>query len=244
MRQIFSPALLFSTAVALALSTCPSLAFARNQLQPEASEDFVELSQVSDKELSAMRGGFIDIHGMMIDFSFISRITIDGNLQSSIAVTTADLIQAALNRSMPNGNLHSAVATTTAPVQTAANQDATNNGNLQPIPPITTADPVQGTTITTANPVQVATNQGTTNNGPNNGNLQPSTPATTAAQVQSAVNQGIQALIPPAIIQNANNNAQIALQRVLNLNISNAAATMLNRSQFNQLALQNVRSFR
>jgi len=123
-------------------------------LNDDASQDFADASTVSDEKLSTMRGGFINAHGLLINFNFTSTLAVNGNVQNQTSFTSADLVKAASH----------------------------SGGNIKNI-------------------------------------------------------------IPPTIIQNVNNNTNIALQQVLNLNIANANIALINHAQFNQAIRQNALAF-
>lgn len=111
-----------------------------------------EAHMVDDGELADIRGGFLNVNGMMIDFSFMSRVEINGDVAKAASFSAADLGAIASGASMQN-------------------------------------------------------------------------------------------IIPPTVIQNADNNASIALQQVLNMNVTGATAMVANQAQMHQSDLQNAMAF-
>ena len=57
-------------------------------------EEFNENALVADEELATLRGGFIGINGVLIDFSFINRVSINNVVQNSVSVSTASALVA------------------------------------------------------------------------------------------------------------------------------------------------------
>lgn len=87
--------------IAVLLSMVPSLAFA-HALNTSAADDFADSEEVTDKDLSKMRGGFIDINGMLINITYSSVVALNGNVQSQTNLNTDQLVQAANNNNTQN----------------------------------------------------------------------------------------------------------------------------------------------
>ena len=85
----------------MALGLAPVMARAENPF--DATEDFSNSETIADQELERNRGGFIDINGMLISFSFTGLATVNGQLVSQIQLDLANIINAANNN--PGGFL-------------------------------------------------------------------------------------------------------------------------------------------
>jgi hypothetical protein len=84
----------FLTALALLAGALPLTAMAED-FGTNSDETFDNSKIVSDAELATMRGGFVDINGMLIDFSFLSRVQVGMSMLEDVTVDTASLAIAA-----------------------------------------------------------------------------------------------------------------------------------------------------
>ena len=91
MKKIYFLALFFSACV------LPSFAHAHGLKGDDASGDFSDSPTVSDKDLSKMRGGFINLNGMLIDISYTAVASVNGNVISNVSLNTNDIAQAVQN---------------------------------------------------------------------------------------------------------------------------------------------------
>jgi hypothetical protein len=59
-------------------------------------ETFDSAATVSDTELSTMRGGFLSVNGLLINFNFFSNVQVGIDTISNVSINTENLAQAAL----------------------------------------------------------------------------------------------------------------------------------------------------
>jgi hypothetical protein len=80
--------------LALLAVFAPSPASASNPFD-NGEDTFANSTPVSDKDLAGMRGGFLDINGVLIDFNFFSNVEVGMNTISNINIDAATLAQIA-----------------------------------------------------------------------------------------------------------------------------------------------------
>src|SRR5438045_3706716 len=73
------------------------VAFAAPHAPQGAEGEFTDAQVVSDKDLSTMRGGFIDINGEIMDFDFYSRTMVNGVVTNTTYISSEELAMAAAN---------------------------------------------------------------------------------------------------------------------------------------------------
>lgn len=83
--------------LALVLALSPASAFASGLPLGDDQETFDYANQVSDEELAGMRGGFIDINGVLLDFNFLSRVQVGLDVMNNVSVDTNNLAIAAMS---------------------------------------------------------------------------------------------------------------------------------------------------
>jgi hypothetical protein len=68
-------------------------------LDDMSGETFENSATVDDAELSDMRGGFINVNGLLIGFNFFSNVQVGLDTLQNVSVNTENLAQAALTAS-------------------------------------------------------------------------------------------------------------------------------------------------
>ncbi len=97
---MFSVRTFFLTLLALiGLSSVFSSSAHAAGLSDAAGETFGNSEVVGDEELSKMRGGFINVNGLLIGFNFYSNVQVGLDTMQNISVNTESLAQAALTAS-------------------------------------------------------------------------------------------------------------------------------------------------
>jgi hypothetical protein len=132
---------MFSRFLASALKSCAlvlaTLAFSAtahaSALKADKGEQpFNNADMVSDQELSTMRGGFMDINGVLIDMSFLSRVQVGLDVQTNVNVNTNNLANAAQSATQIQQLLQPNIITNVDPNTLISIQQALNINVLNP----------------------------------------------------------------------------------------------------------------
>lgn len=147
----------FSLCASVFLLT-PQSALAGLPTAPEQpGEDFTYATPVADNELDGMRGGFLNINGMLVSFSFLTRVSVNEQLQQELMISSDMLerIIGAVNSTVPNVPTIQKTADTASLSTTSSTSIPTNGGPITSTAQ-TQTDPLSITPLVVVNNIPYA----------------------------------------------------------------------------------------
>ncbi|MFO0389528.1 MAG: hypothetical protein ACK502_07415 [Alphaproteobacteria bacterium] len=90
---------IFALAISVITNVFITSSAQAGDLDEMSGETFGNSAAVDDAELAEMRGGFINVNGMLIGFNFYSNVQVGLDTLQNVSVNTENLAQAALTAS-------------------------------------------------------------------------------------------------------------------------------------------------